>query len=153
MKRKPSGVISLQVSGIHQKKKQQAIVQDEHRMLILEQEKEQELLIVQIYERAKQENGNCYMLSFDSFDNRKCNIDRVIMSMMREGLLHSAEFLQPLSNTVLFVAKENRIPLENFLHEQFPEMKFVLVRLYNKNFPKSAFKYSNINKYQKTKVK
>lgn len=149
MKRKPSSAISLQVSGIHHKKRQQTIVQDEESMLILEQEKEQELLIVQIYERAKRENGNCYMLSFDSLDNRKYNIDNVIMSMMREGLLHSAEFLQPLLNTVLFVAKENRIPLENFLHEKFPEMKFVLVRLYNTNFPKSAFKYSNINKYQK----
>ena len=86
---------------------------------------------------AVETRGKCYMLSFDTPDRRSCRINDIIAELVKQGYL--SQMVPTLKNSVLFLSAYNLTPLNKFIHENFSDLKFVLVRLNRNSYP--ALKY------------
>lgn len=86
---------------------------------------------------AIETKGKCYMLSFDTPDRRSCKVNDIIAELLKNGYLTSIEPV--LKNSILFLSPYNLSPINKFIHKNYPNLKFVLVRLNRNSYP--ALKY------------
>lgn len=133
----------VEVTAIKASQKQKHILYGKigDKEVLIDQEREREVLLVKFYEKAKNNANKCYMLSFNKPDGRSFTLDNVIAELFKQRIL--SDVLQPLDNTILFLSTENLVPIQKKLHQLFPSFKFVLVRINQGAYPKSSVKYVN----------
>ena len=88
---------------------------------------------------AMETKGKCYMLSFNTPDSRSCKVNDIIANLVKNGYLLTVEPV--LNNSILFTSPYNLSPINKFIHYEFPNLKFVLVRLNQKSFPVLKYCY------------
>lgn len=100
-----------------------------------------ETQVTAIVQEAIKTKSKCYMLSFNKPDKRKCDIDNIIADLLKNGYLYEGKLNLVLKQSMLFLSSYNLNPIQKFLHREFPDLKFVLVRLNRRSFPSLKYCY------------
>ena len=98
-----------------------------------------ETLVLAFMKEAKNTNKKCFMLSYNKPDNRSFSINDVLAELLKNSFVYSAQAV--LTNSILFISDKNVVPIQNFIHEHFKELKFVLVRVNRKDYPRLRYCY------------
>ena len=98
-----------------------------------------EVSIKTFIKTAIETKGKCYMLSFNTPDRRSCKVNDIIANLVKNGYLLTVEPV--LNNSIFFTSPYNLSPINKFIHNEFPNLKFVLVRLNRKSFPVLKYCY------------
>lgn len=120
-----------------EKKQKQIVVRKNARELVIDQT---ESVYVEWWQLAKKEKKACFMLSFEHPDGRKMKVTDMVGQLALDSMFSHVK--QPLKTSILFVSDKRLLTLQNHIHNKFPELKFVLVRLNRDGFPK--LRYCNI---------
>ena len=100
-----------------------------------------ETQVTAIFQEAIKTRSKCYMLSFNKPDKRKYDIDNIIADLLKNGYLYEGKLNLVLKQSMLFLSSYNLNPIQKFLHKEFPDLKFVLVRLNRRSFPSLKYCY------------
>ena len=101
-----------------------------------------QLTIINMFKLVKTNNA-CFMLSFNKPDERKYSINDVMINLIKNYMLSDIKFEFALKNSILFLSEYSVVKLQKHIHDSFPDLQFVLVRLNRHDIPKL--------KYNKTK--
>lgn len=118
----------------HRKEKTSRVIYLKKKLTVSEKK---ELSIKTFIKLTIESKGKCYMLSFNPTDGRSCRINDIIAELIKNGYM--TDMLPTLKYSILFLSSYNLSPINKFIHNNFPNLKFVLVRLNRKSFP--ALKY------------
>lgn len=88
---------------------------------------------------AQKEKRKCYLLCYNDFDKRSFSKEEIIANLVTAGFVSDSRIEQVLSHALLFLSEHNLLPVQKFIHNTFPKLNFVLVRVNRSNFPKLRY--------------